>query len=404
MGWEVAAVAAIDSLCRSAGAIARNPTSVGFLLASAALALPLSSTPVQAGDFSSPAGVDAAEVGVAYLRYQENGRMRADAPLLWFNVSPDESLQIGGSVDLDTLSGASVQYVSNRSGTPVHALSGASVNERRTGSEVHASKAWGEQRVGVSVAQSRETDYRSQSAAIDYRIETNARNTTYSVGLGHSSDEIGKHGSPIWRARHSQDVLLGVTQLLTARSLVQSNLAYGWGSGDYNDPYKSTLSFFGPGAPVVQPDRRPEARHHLAWLSRYRHFLPQINTALGLDYRYYRDDWGVRAHTVELSAAHTLENGARWVPLLRYYTQHAADFYAQSFAVRSATGSSDTRLAAFGALTLGLRFEWPLTAQSRVDLSLASYRQRAAWRPGGGTPDLPRLDAGYLMLGYVWRF
>lgn len=369
------------------------------LLAGAALALPLTALPALAGEFSTT------QIGFKYLRYDEAGRMQVDAPHAWFETSPNEDTQIGGSTTVDTLSGASPNYVINRGGHPVHTLSGASVRDRRSDGELHARRTWGETNFGLSLATSTETDYVSRSIAGDVRIDFNERNTTLALGLGATADEIGKHGSDVWRDRHTYDALIGLTQILSKTSIVQSNLTLARGHGDFNDPYKYTLTFLGSGAPVVQQDARPATRRHAAWLTRYRHYLPGAHTALAADYRYYRDDWGVRAHTVDLSASHELATGLSLVPQVRYHTQSAADFFAETFGARTTTGSSDARLGAFGAWTVGASLAWTIDARSSVDFGAWSYRQRAAYRFGGnGTANFPTLDARFLMAGYTLSF
>lgn len=388
MAWEGGVVAATDP-GPGRGAAA--------LLASAALALPIIAQEARAEAF------DTTQIGLKFLDYRETGRMRARSPLLWFEAKPDDDSEVGGSVDLDTLSGASAQYVSNRTGSPVHTLSGASIRELRRSQEVHGRRAFGDASLGAALAHSRETDYRSRSLAADARFDFNARNTTLALGIGRTEDEIGKHGSERWYDRSTTDWLLGITQILSPRAIVQSNLTVGRGQGYFNDPYKFTMSFFG-GSPVVQADRRPERRTHVAWLTRYRHFLPATDTALGIDYRYFTDDWGIRAHTLELSAAYAPTPGWRITPSLRYYTQGAADFFAQTFRTTGATGSSDARLGSFGALTLGFTLVHALTPTATLDIGAHWYRQRAAWRPGGGTADLPDLDARFVMVGFTQSF
>lgn len=369
-------------------------TAAACLLAGATLTL--TAAPVQAGEFSTT------QIGYKFLRYDESGRMRVNAPHVWFETQPDEDTQIGGSTTLDTLSGASPHYVSNRSASPVHTLSGASIRERRHDGELHVRRTWGETNLGLALTASKENDYISRSIAGDARLDLNERNTTLALGWGLTEDDIGKHGSNRWRDRQTHDVLIGITQVLSKTTIVQSNLTLAQGNGYFNDPYKYTMTFPGNGAPVIQADLRPESRRQLAWLTRYRHYLPAAHTAFAADYRFYRDDWGIRAHTLDLSATHELAPGLRLVPQLRYYTQDAARFFAETFSAREATGSSDARLGAFGAWTAGASVSWAIDARSSIDFGAWLYRQQAAYRFGGnGTANFPTLDARFLMLGYT---
>jgi hypothetical protein len=45
-------------------------------------------------------------------------------------------------------------------------------------------------------------------------------------------------------------------------------------------------------------------------------------------YRYYKDDWGLNAHTLNIETAVKLTPFVSLSPFYRYYTQHAADYFA----------------------------------------------------------------------------
>ena len=105
-------------------------------------------------------------------------------------------------------------------------------------------------------------------------------------------------------------------------------------------------------------------------------------------------------------------------PSVRLYTQSAASFYYDP--VYSFIGapfppgwleqpptwlSPDARLAAFGAVTLGLRFGLRWSARWSGDIKVEQYEQRGSWRVGGqGSPGLATLRATFLQLGVVHRF
>ena len=380
-------------------AVAATEGKAAGLLASAALALPLALVAGSAGAFET------LKVGVKYLDYVENGRMRARSPLLYADWAPDADTQIHFSGDVDTISGASPQYVSNRGGRVVHAMSGASIRDKRHGKVFRGAHTFGETTLGLAVSDSRENDWDSTTVSADARFDFNERNTTLAIGFGHTGDRIGAStDSSLREKRSTNELLIGVTQLLTPRSLIQSNLTRSFGDGYYNDPYKYTLSFMPGRAPVVHDDQRPKDRQQWAWLNRYRHYLPAIASAASIDYRYYRDDWGIRAHTFDLALSHELSAQWRVEPSLRYYTQGEARFFANSFAGSTGDGSSDARLAAFGAWTAALKLAWSPAPGTTFDLSVARYRQAAGYRPGGGTDHFPELDARIVMVGLSHDF
>jgi len=81
---------------------------------------------------------------------------------------------------------------------------------------------------------------------------------------------------------------------------------------------------------------------------------------LHLDYRLYQDDWGVISNTLSGSTwtdVNVFGQRIMLSPNVRYYWQHAADFYT----VKATTDehfSSDYRLSAYGAINFGLDAQW----------------------------------------------
>lgn len=365
-------------------------------LAGAALALPVLMLPVQAGQLETARG------GIKLLSYSEKNRMEANSPMLWAEAPLGENFDVAATVTLDSVSGASPQYVSNRSGSTVHTLTSASIIENRRAADVKVTRHFDEGSLGLGASVSSERDYLSQSVNLDARFDFNEKNTTLAFGVGETNDRIGSSTLPtLDEPRTTRDYLVGVTQLLTPVSLVQSNLTYSDGNGYFNDPYKYTLSYFlNSRIPVMQRDTRPDGRSSAAWLTRYRHYVPTWNTALLADYRYYRDNWDIRAHTFDLGLTKEFARGLKIVPSLRYYTQSPARFYASSFAAPSDQGSSDARLSGFGAVTVSLKLIYEMDARTSLDASLARYRQEAAYRlDGNGSAGFPTLDANFLMVG-----
>src|SRR5438093_3797690 len=328
-----AAVAAIEELMR------------------AALALPILVVPAKA------AAAEVGEVGVTLLGYKERGLMKITEPVLWGRALIAEVWEVQASAAVDIVTGASPQLVSNASGRPVQTITGASISDRRNTGDVKVTRRFGELAVSASRALSKETDYHSKAFGVEARFDLNERNTTLAAGYGKSNDRILSRDDPTLNERRAtREYLPGITQVLSSTALVQSTLTWARGRGWYNDPYKLTFTFFPVGLPILAADRRPDHRDTLAWLTRYRQHLPACNATLQADYRFYRDDWGIRAHTLEVAWQQTLNQ--RWAlrPALRYYTQEAADFYSPTVPrPQPAVLSSDQRLAAWGGVSPSLR-------------------------------------------------
>ena len=366
----------------------------------AALALPILMLPARAG------AAEVGELGFAYFTYKERGLMKVDEPIVWGKARFAELWEIQASAAVDIVSGASPQLVSNRTGEAVQTITGASVQDRRNTWDVKLSRRVGEATFAVSRLISKEEDYISHAFGVEARYDLNQRNTTLIAGFGRANDRIRSTDNPaLDEPRRTREYMAGIVQVISPVSVVQSTLVVTEGRGWYNDPYKVTLTFFPGGIPVVAGDLRPSSRDTVAWLTRYRHHFTATGGTLHADYRYYHDDWGIRAHTFEVAWQQSM--GERWAlrPALRYYTQTAADFYSPLILTRNPTlHSSDQRLAEFGGVSPSLRailrFERGITIEA-----MGGYMHNSrSLRPGGGSSSFVTLKAYYGVVSIVHEF
>jgi len=171
------------------------------------------------------------------------------------------------------------------------------------------------------------------------------------------------------------------------------------------------------GSRYVQ-EQRPDSRTRSSvfWQNKV-HLTEDV---IDVSYRYYRDSWGIRAHTLDFRYRFELPGGMHLEPHLRGYRQSAADFWhgwlvegrdwtsgTNSTTLQAA--SADPRLAAFTGRTLGLKFGMPLGQGQELSLRVESYRQtykRPADAPGAlQSLDLtPALKATTLLVGYAFPF
>ncbi len=126
-------------------------------------------------------------------------------------------------------------------------------------------------------------------------------------------------------------------------------------------------------------------------------------------YRFYTDNFGIRAHTFELEAPVKVSPFFTLYPFYRYHTQTAADYFAPYLAHSVGDGfyTSDYDLSAFSAHKVGLglryaplyglgRFKTPLsrgiTKLKSVDLRYGYYHQRT-----GLTASVVSFDLSFVM-------
>ncbi len=314
---------------------------------------------------------------VEYADYQPHERrMRLSSPMVYWYLPVKDVFAVEGAAATETLSGASPLFHNTLSGA-----SGLRIHEHRRAADIKLTAFLRRASFGVQAATSTENDFESSATTIESRISSEDNNTTLALAVSSQSDAVGATGFPLLHeARSTRSYLVGVTRVLTPLSIVQSNLTYSAGTGYFSDPYKLL-------------DNRPRSRDQFAWLARYNRYFPQSKSALHLDYRYYRDNWSVQAHTVDLKYYYPLGGGWTVRPRLRYYTQSAAFFYSNAFPPEfpGQPYSADQRLASFGAVSLGVKLVKALENDFSIDLKAERYEQRATWRLSGsnGSPLQP---------------
>jgi hypothetical protein len=83
-------------------------------------------------------------------------------------------------------------------------------------------------------------------------------------------------------------------------------------------------------------------------------------TSMELGYRWYRDNWQLRAHTLEGAVARRVRPALTAELSYRYYTQDAASFYADDFDREYEYMARDKELSTFDSHALGARLTWDL--------------------------------------------
>ena len=280
-----------------------------------------------------------------------------------------------------------------------NALTGAShqgVGDYRTAGEAKVTKYFNGWSLSVGGVASSEQDYLSRGGGVDVRIFSDDRNTTYAFGFAGTSDRLNPTNGVVSNApRNTVEFLLGITQALSPTSIVNSNITYAHGHGYYDDPYKTF-------------DHRPSERNVFAWLTRYNEYFAAQDATLRLSYRLLTDSWGSVSNTFSAAWVQPLPKGYTLTPAFRYYTQSSADFY---FGPPLGNGlvfgdpyTADTRLAAFGAFTVGLDVAKSFGDGWSADVRVDFYRQQSNWRIGGGSPGILPFSARWIIAGITKNF
>lgn len=370
-------------------------------------------------DYTGQRTVDAT---VAY--YKEDGRVTSVEPVVNVHWEDGEGSALNVNMTLDVLSGASPNgaLTSNRPQT-FASPSGSSLSATPTtytsasGKVTSSSSAvynvaagalpkdpnYQDRRVAVSAgwqqplsrltrlqyggSVSSEHDFLSLGGNVVLAHDFNEKNTTLSAGINEEVDKIKPiGGTPVAGTDYTQfqktgnsskngtGLQLGVTQVMNRNWISEFNVSADRFHGYLNDPYK-ILSILAANGDTIGYlfEKRPESRTRRSAYLENRVTGGPLTGTLAL--RYMTDDWGIHSHTVETNVK--LWNGRhdRYLqPTVRWYQQTAARFYmpwlANSDSRYIDAGSADTRLGAFHALTVGLKYGTRPAQDSSSEFSL----------------------------------
>jgi len=277
-----------------------------------------------------------------------------------------EQWDYSADVTLETMSGASPWYiVPGDDGKPIQVMSGATIEDTRYALQGRARQYREDGKHSFTLSVSNEKDYLSLSGGGDIDFELDSKRTTVSAGALYSHDWLKPTDGASDRfpnridsaTKNTVTAYAGVSEVLNEQTVAQLALSYTFAQGYLSDPYKEAYV-----AGDVVPDSRPDHRNQFAVNLKLRQYWAGWKGALHLDARYFHDDWGVAADTVEVGWYQSL--GERWTvaPSVRWYEQGHADFYRPYFTVARDDGNytSDYRLSAYGALAyrLGVMTNW----------------------------------------------
>lgn len=249
---------------------------------------------------------------------------------------------------------------------------------------------------GVSVA--------SSVATVDAVTQTSGGGTT-----GSFEDEEKQV-----KEKLSLGGLLGLTQVLNRRILMQFNYSLGISSGYLTDPYKIISTVDGNTGDTIDylSEKRPDFRLKQTFYWKTVLHLPE--DVVHFSYRYYQDDWGIKSHTAELNYHLKFgKSGFYLEPQVRYYEQTAADFYRHSLidgADLPDYASADYRLAEMSSYTYSLKVAASTGKDGELSARFMTMQQTGNSHPVDAVGlqqnlDLyPGLNATALQLSWNFKF
>ena len=345
------------------------------------------------------------------------------ADLLWHRYTGGGITIQGPSVLVrkkfgDHFSTAYNHYEDMISGTSIDVVTQASpYKEHRKQDSLSVDMLHGETTYSAGYIGSKENDYKAKTAFASVSQDMFGDLTTISFGFTRGWDKVGERGTARNDALERRNWQVGLSQILTRNMLLGMNFETSESEGFLNNPYRKvryrapieTLGY------AYQNERYPHTRTGNAASGQLKYYLPW-NAALAGSYRFYRDTWGITAHTAELGYTQPAFRSWTLDAHLRQYRQNQATFYSDLFDFRDAQNflARDRELAAFKSLTMGVgatweyhvaRFSWLQKGTinlrwDRMHISYGDFRDLRVQGVPVGTEPLYSLDASILQ-GFI---
>jgi len=363
-------------------------------------------------------------VDFRYLNYQEsNSRTHVQEPMMLLHQELGQAL---GQVDLtltrDVITGASPTgaYPTMSVTTTTGASGGSSVNasgqiplapdkDVRKAFTLAYSRKIGAHLPAVDVSLSTEHDYVSHELGISDAWTLCEGQGTLHYGLSISNDTVNPVTNHLHLPKKSRSYAAGWTWILGENDLLDFSMTWTKLHGYLDEPYKIVPVGLG-----TLPDHRPDTRTRESYLAKYAHYF-EWDGALKGSYRFYKDDWGLRANTLDFTYDQHIDEGWILFPRLRYYAQNGADFYGAAFAQPQPYLSADYRLSPFSSFLFGLSASYEIA--DGVTLSIGGSTQKqtgkdrltpllTAATQGYSAPDTSPADlsTNTVTLGLRWRY
>lgn len=356
----------------------------------------------------------------AFLYYSESDRVSAAEGIFNATKTFEQGQVLNVGLTVDVLTGASangavaqpgVQTFTRPSGNGQFDVKGGEtpLDDTFKDTRVQLNGQWSQAlspdyKISTGGHLSKEYDYFSVGVNASVSRDFNKKNSTVSLGFSYFNDNytpegdiprafasmvVGDSESSSFQQAFEQsrltdeddktttDILLGYTQIINRRMLMQFNYSYSMVDGYLSDPFKvlSVVNQQGLTQDLVYENRPDERVKQSAFVQAKYHFT---NNIVDISYRYMWDDWEIASHTLDARLRVPLSGHSYIEPHVRFYQQDAAKFY-QPFLNQNqplpAYASSDYRIGEMNAYTLGVKYGMVVNQGHDLSFRLEIYRQ-----------------------------
>lgn len=296
--------------------------------------------------------VQAHELTLQFQYFKDNGAAIV-IPNAKLVLQPWEGGTLNASISSDTITAASQRPI-----TDTDTQTGASQIESRLQILMGVSQIWNFWAFQLNGYYSNEPDYTSNALSWGISHDFFQRNTTISLTGNYGSDMIENNDDPDFNESLNRWAgALSITQVLTPKVIARLSASYTFLSGFQANPYRyaERSSDF---PPFDNKEVLPETRKRYTMSARINIYNSRLRAAFHPLYRYYRDDWGISSHEVDMKFYHYLFDNLIINMEYRYYHQSKANYYQPLWYQPAIYMTSYARYAEGYSLlgSLGLRY------------------------------------------------
>jgi hypothetical protein len=254
--------------------------------------------------------------------------------------------------------------------TGEYELPTADVEDTRMGANVELYGIAGAHHLSGKLSYSTEDDYESIGMALSDGIQIGESGTTLTLGGAYTQDRIDVIYLDARESKRTIDAIVGIHQIINARTVLQANYAVGKISGFLNDPYK-VVELNG----ILVPERRPGDRDRQVAYVALTRSVDALRGVAEASFRRYDDSFDITGTTLSLAWFQRVGDG--WIvrPRLRWHHQDAASFYDVRFSGEPEYYSSDYRVSELESLSYGVKLVWHSAGRISMDVGIDRYVQ-----------------------------
>lgn len=239
-----------------------------------------------------------------------------------------------------------------------------------------------QQTIGLRIGGSGEYDYNSFQVGLNYSRESKDENTLFNAQFQAFIDAwdliypIELRNGQQWLPngnRESYNLSLGVAQVLDAKTQVSLQLEGVLMQGLLSTPFHRVY-FQEQSMPKVE--QLPNSRLKIPVGIRLNRYINEYLIARAY-YRFYWDNWGMKAHTASLELPIKINRFLAVAPFYRFHTQTGADYFKayQQHSIRDQFYTSDYDLAPLSSHAVGLGISYQ-PANGIANLKLPGKKEK----------------------------